>query len=374
MRKICSIDVIVVLILCLFLNVNSVSAENNINITASAAVVIDANTGQVLYDKNMHQRRPQASTTKIMTAILALESGKIKQVVKVSPEAASIGESSINLRPQEKLTLEQLLYGAMMRSGNDACVAIAEHIAGTEKNFVNLMNHTAKMLGGYNTNFRNTNGLPADNHYSSAYDLALITCYAMQNPKFCDIVQTRYKKISGPDQMERYLRNTNKLLWNYLWADGVKTGTTNAAGCCLVASATMKGRHLISVVLHSTDRYGDTIKLLNHGFENYDEIVVSSKGEHFTTANVQNGYAGHVPIVAGKSLTVLVPKGKRGVFEQRVALERNLTAPVRSHKKVGSVTVLINNQEVGTVDLLTGCTVEKMPAHLLIYQKLRKHL
>lgn len=378
MNSVRSLVIAVVVIVNLFFTGAVVWAEignsNSPSITASAAVLMDARTGQVLYDKNMHQKRPQASTTKIITAILALESGKLDQVVEVSPRAASVGESSIHLQPQEKLTLEELLYGAMLRSGNDACVAIAEHIAGTERNFVKLMNYYAKLLGGQNTHFTNPHGLPAENHYSSAYDLALFTRYAMKNPKFRDIVKTRYKKIRGPGKYERYLRNTNKLLWSYTWTDGVKTGTTNAAGCCLVASASVNGRPLISVVLHSTDRYGDTIKLLEYGFKNFDEIVITTKGEYFTTANVEEGYSNHVPIIAGDSLSVLVPKGKKGIFEQKVAVQRTLTAPVPANKKVGRLTVLIDNNEVDSVDLITGCSIERMPQYLIIYKKICKHL
>ncbi|MBM7854449.1 D-alanyl-D-alanine carboxypeptidase (penicillin-binding protein 5/6) [Desulfohalotomaculum tongense] len=373
MNKTGSLVPVIILVTGLFLNVHFAWGQAPA-ITAQAAVLMDAETGQVLYDKNMHQRRPQASTTKIMTAILALESGKLDQVVEVTPKAASVGESSIHLRPHEKLTLEELLYGAMLRSGNDACVAIAEHIAGTEANFVNLMNYQAKLLGGYNTNFCNTNGLPHDNHYSSAYDLALFTRYAMKNPKFREIVKTRYKQIDGPGNSKRHLHNTNKLLWGCTWADGVKTGTTNAAGCCLVASASMNGRHLISVVLHSDDRYGDTKKLFAYGFNSFEEIVITSKGEYFTTVSVEEGYARYAPVIAEDNLYVLVPKRKRGVFEQRVILKRTLTAPVRAHSKVGRVTVLVNNQEVGSVNLITGCAVDRLPRHFLIYRKLRQHL
>ncbi|MCL6558998.1 MAG: D-alanyl-D-alanine carboxypeptidase, partial [Firmicutes bacterium] len=218
-------------------------------VTAGAAVLVDARTGQVLYGKNEGQKRPPASTTKIMTALLALEGGDLKQTVTVSPRAASVGEASLDLKAGEKLTLEELIYGALLHSGNDACVAIAEHIAGTEKNFVLLMNQKAKMIGAKDTTFKNTNGLPAPGHLTTAKDLAVLTRYALSNSTFQKIVRTREKTIG--EQEKRYLHNTNRLLWSYDWINGVKTGTTNEAGCCLVASAAREGRQLISVVLHS---------------------------------------------------------------------------------------------------------------------------
>ncbi|KUK81254.1 MAG: D-alanyl-D-alanine carboxypeptidase, partial [Pelotomaculum thermopropionicum] len=228
-------------------------------VTARAAILMDAETGRVLYAKNAEQKRPPASTTKIMTALLALEGGNLQQEVTVSPRAAMVGEASLDLLTGEKLSLEDLIYGAMLRSGNDACVAIAEHIAGTEANFVLMMNQKARLIGAINTNFKNTNGLPAKNHYTTTRDLALITRYALKNTNFKKIVSTR-DRVIGTQNMH-YLNNTNRLLWNYSWVDGVKTGTTNEAGNCLVASATREGRQLISVVFYSDNRWQDSIKL-----------------------------------------------------------------------------------------------------------------
>ncbi|MGB9826330.1 MAG: D-alanyl-D-alanine carboxypeptidase family protein, partial [Desulfofundulus sp.] len=219
------------------LPVFSVSGQDPPRVTADAAVLMDATTGQVLYAKNAHQPRPPASTTKILTALLAIEGGKLDQVVTVSPGAAAVGESSMHLFPGQHLTLEQLLYGALLRSGNDACVAIAEHIAGSEANFVLLMNQKARQLGARDSHFCNPHGLPARGHLSSAYDLALLTRYALKNPTFKSLVSTRYHGFSTPPWGEYHLHNTNRLLWSYQGADGVKTGTTSEAGMCLVASA-----------------------------------------------------------------------------------------------------------------------------------------
>lgn len=367
---------IFVLIITLLLSTINASASPVVTpaVSADAAILIDGSTGQILYEKNIHKKRPPASTTKIMTSLLAIESCLLEQNVTVSPKAASVGESSIYLQDNEVIPLQDLLYGAMLNSGNDACVAIAEHVAGTEENFVSLMNHTAKKLGAINTNFCNTNGLPHAEHYSTAYDLAVITKYAMQKSNFCEIVKTRSTTISGPGNSKRNLSNTNQLLWSYSGADGVKTGTTNAAGPCLVSSAHKDGRHLIAVVLYSDDRYQDTIKLLDYGFEAFEEVVVATKGEHFTTLNVAEGTSKTVSVVAAKSLSVLVPKGQSGSFEQKLHLVRLLSAPVKAGSKVGRLTVLVNNQEIGGIDLITAQQIDRQSVPILLYERLREQL
>ncbi len=231
-------------------------------IQADSAILIEEKTGQVLFALNPQESRPIASTTKIMTALVALQFGDLNKVSPVSAKAAATGESSIYLQEGEELSLQDLLYGALMRSGNDACVAIAENVAGSEELFVALMNRTAQFYGAKQTHFQNTNGLPDEQHYSSARDLALFTQQAFQYPLFSQIVASRDQTIGS-----RSFTNTNALLWNYAGADGVKTGTTNAAGKCLVASATRNNCRLIAVILHSSDRYGDAQKLLDFGFQ-----------------------------------------------------------------------------------------------------------
>jgi len=335
-------------------------------ITADAAVLMDACTGQILYDKNAGQRRAPASTTKIMTAILALEGGRLGQLVTVSPRAASVGEASLDLRAWEKLTLEELIYGALLHSGNDACVAIAEHITGTESNFVLLMNQKAKMIGARDTCFINTNGLPAAGHYTTAHDLAVITRYALNNPTFKRIVSTRSKMIGG--QGDRYLNNTNRLLWSYAWADGVKTGTTNEAGNCLVASATREDRQLISVVLHGDDRWNDSVKLLDYGFTAFDYIRVLDEGEACETITVKEGAGKEVQAVASAELGAVIPKNRPKYLEKMVEIDRDLTAPIRKGQWLGQVTVLVKGKVVGTANLVADRDMEKKT----IYGDLRR--
>ena len=327
-------------------------------VTAKAAILMDAKTGQVIYDKNGEQRRQPASTTKIMTALLALEGGDLQQEVTVSPRAALVGEASLDLLPEEKLSLEDLIYGAMLKSGNDACVAIAEHIAGTEANFVLMMNQKAKLIGAINTNFINTNGLPAKNHYTTTRDLALITRYALKNSTFKKIVGTRSKVIGT--QNKHYLNNTNRLLWSCSWVDGVKTGTTNEAGNCLVASATREGRQLISVVFHSTDRWQDSIKLLNYGFEGFEYVRLLRKGEFFDTIKVKEGRGQEIGAVVSSEIGVVSKKNQPDELEKIVEINHDLKAPVYKGQRVGRITVLAGGKVVGSVDLISDRDIKAM--------------
>lgn len=258
-------------------------------VTAEAAIVMDARTGQVLYTKNADRRMPPASTTKMITAILALEQGNLKSNVTISLHASQTEEAAMELKAGEQISLEDLLYGALLWSSNDACVAIGEHIGGTEENFVRLMNEKARGIGTKGTHFMNTNGLPNPEHYSTARDLAIIARYTLKNPTFARMVSTKVKFIAGvKDQWS--LDNTNKLLWSYEGANGVKTGTTEEAGLCLVSSATRDGRQTIAVVLRSDDRYNDSIRLLDHGFHNYRDTKVLSKGKVYGQTRVKVGF------------------------------------------------------------------------------------
>jgi len=247
---------------------NKVWATSYPTITAAAAVAIDAETGEILFQKDAFQLKAPASTTKILTAILAIESGRLDELVTVSKRAAAVGESSIYLRAQDQVTLKELVHGALIKSGNDACVAIAEHLSPTEEEFVGMMNFKARLIGAYNTCFYNTNGLPHRYHLTTAYDLALISRYALKNSVFSKIVTTKEYTLNWTNpQRTVYIRNTNKLLWILPGATGVKTGTTNQAGNCLVASALNNGHHIVTVVLNSHNRYGDAQKLLEYGMK-----------------------------------------------------------------------------------------------------------
>jgi len=236
-------------------------------VNAAAAVLMKAGSREVLYAKNAHAVRPPASLTKIMTAVLALERADLNDLVWVSPIASSRTGSSMRLVRGEAHTLEDLLYGLLLVSGNDAAAVIAEYIAGTEWDFARQMTAKAEALGLKNTGFMNACGLPAYGHYSCAYDLALLTCYALDNPVFARIVQTKEKTVSGPRAARtRNMVNSNKLLWQYPHATGVKTGYTSSAGRCLAASATYQGVTLVAILLNSSATYEDARKLFDYGF------------------------------------------------------------------------------------------------------------
>lgn len=255
-----------------------VYAETVPAVTAEAAVVMDMDTGQVLYGKAEHERRPPASLTKVMTGYLAAKQPNLQQTVTVSAEAAATGESSLNLKAGDQLAFADLLHGALMKSANDACVALAEQIAGSEAAFVHNMNLQACLLGCANTNFCNTNGLPAENHYSSAYDLAVMTRAAMQNETFAQIVQQQKYMVRWLDGRQLLVHNTNRLLREYPGAIGVKTGTTNEAGQCLIAVAEKAGNRIIVVVLKSKNRFLDAVRLLDYGLSSERKSGILSNG------------------------------------------------------------------------------------------------
>lgn len=251
-------------------------AQTAPEITAEAAVMMDLETGVILYGKQEHERRPPASLTKVMTGYLAVKQQRENMNVIVSAQAAETGESSLNLKADDVISFQDLLYGALLKSANDACVAMAEHIAGSEDTFVEYMNLQACLLGCANTHFENTNGLPAENHYSTAYDLALMTRAAMQVSEFAQIVQTQQYTVRWQDGRKLPVRNTNRLLKEYPGAIGVKTGTTNEAGQCLIAVAEKAGKQLVVVVLKSRNRFYDAVTLLDYA---WNDLLLEESGD-----------------------------------------------------------------------------------------------
>lgn len=345
---------------CVFLCIISIStlsatsvygANGPSGVSAAAAVLMDVTTGDVLFGKQADMRRPPASTTKIMTAILGLELGRPDEVVTISQKAAAVGEATLHLDPGEKITLYELITGALVRSGNDACVAIAEHIAGSEEQFVKLMNKKALALGAQNTNFENTNGLPRQEHYSTAKDLALMARHGLQIPQFASITRQKETEIHflEPDVFMD-LRNTNKLLWNYPYANGVKTGTTTAAGKCLVASATKEGRQLLAVVLNAPDRFEDAQKLLEWGFEKTETVRLVDAGQAITEFPSAKK---SVQVFINNPIDVSIPKVERKNLQTRVVWEKTANLPVRAGERLGRLEVWLGEQKLNSVPLLS---------------------
>jgi serine-type D-Ala-D-Ala carboxypeptidase (penicillin-binding protein 5/6) len=243
------------------------TAPSGPTIKAPAAIVLDAATGRVLYAKREHMRRPIASTTKIMTALVAMEHLRPHDVVVVPREATRVEDYREGLKAGERVPAWKLFYGLLLASGNDTAVALAVAAGGTRERFLRLMNEKARALGLRRTHYRSASGLIDEGNYSTVHDLAMLARFALGVPRFRAIVATKHKRVwwRAPTHAKVY-ENHNKLLWRYAGADGVKTGWTRAAGPCLVASATRHGIRLISVVLDSSDHYRDTIHLLDYGF------------------------------------------------------------------------------------------------------------
>lgn len=306
---------------------------------AQAAALIDVTSGRMLYSKNGDERLRIASLTKIMTAIVAIEHGKLEDRVKVSKNAFAKEGSSLFLKLGEEMTLENLLYGLMLRSGNDAATAIAEHVGGTEEGFVLLMNEKAASLGMTNSHFMNPHGLDHDEHYSSAHDVAKLTAYALKNPVFSEIVKTKAKKAPNPNEAWDYKwDNKNKMLRFYEGADGVKTGYTKKAFRCLVSSATRNGQQIAAVTLNDGNDWNDHSNMLDYGFAHFPLKKITEKGQKI------QGY----PLVTGSSFTYAFAHDEEARLVKRLVLHKAST-PDLSFGLRGHIDMLLDNVSIGKV-------------------------
>ena len=341
------------------------------NLTARSAVVMDAATGQVIYARDMDARRFPASTTKIMTLILALEKSNPDDIVTVSSRAAGTEGSTIWLEAGEKIRMEDLLYGMMMHSGNDATIAVAEHIAGSVDAFARMMTDKAHEIGAVNTNFANPNGLPRDDHYTTAYDMALIASYGYKVPGFEKIVSTREKNFDWVKDPEHRLRNENQMLWLYRGANGVKTGYTDAAGRCLVSAAKKDGLQLVAVVLDSVYMWNDSIKLLDYGFANVEPETIVQEGDIAGYASVAGGNGSRIPLKAAGTLTLAKIKEDGKKYETSVDVPDKLRAPIQAGDAVGRLVVKLDGKEVASTDLLAGTSVTRRSFFLTVWNFLQ---
>lgn len=339
-------------------------------ISAEAALVLDWNSGRILYAKNPHLPLPMASTTKIMTALLALEKGSLEDVVVTSAHAAQTGGSSIWLEEGERKTLRELLYGLMLRSGNDAAVAIAEHISGNVESFAQLMTHRAIELGARNTVFQNPHGLHHPEHYTTAYDLTLFSAQAMGSEEFRHIIATPSIFISWPGHpWDRCLYNQNKLFELYPGAEGIKTGWTTPAGRCFVGAACQRNRRLISVVLNAPQMWEDTAALLDFGFQNFSHTCLIYRGQYLKSAAVSKGKEEKVKVTAADSFYYPLKENEDKKITYRYFLEEPYKAPLRRGEKLGRVEVYCGREIVGAIDLLAGQDIEKIGFWELLRKK-----
>ena len=377
MKKIISI------VLILLLTFNFVFAAPNLNIYSPAAILIDANTGNILYEKNANQRMYPASTTKVLTALITLEHiNDLSKEITISRHAVNsvpVGSSIAGYRAGEIVTIEQVLNTLLICSANDGANILAEQVSGSTEDFAILMNQTAKGLGANNSNFVNAHGFHNPNHYSTAHDLALIARHAMKNEKFREIVRKIDYTIEPTNKVEepRYFLNTNRLLrkgeYHMDEVQGIKTGYTSQAGNCLISYATKDGVDVIAVVLggkvmpnQKSEVYEDSTTLLTYGLNNYSKQTILSKGN--TVQEVIPAKSGKqtLQLISENDITAIVQKGSTPNFETIIDIEKEIEAPIEAGQKLGKITYKSNNIIIGETNLIAANKVKKQNILLVI--------
>jgi len=323
---------------------------------------MDPKTNQILYEKNAHEKRPMASTTKMMTGIITLERANLNEEITISSEAAIVGESELHLQTGEKMSVKNLLYGLLVESANDAAVALANHVGGSVQGFVDIMNRKAQNIGAKNTHFANPHGLYNTNHYSTAYDLAFIAKYCIEDKTFAKVVGTKEYTISRPQKnLLSKIKNHNKLLWQYPYANGIKTGYVKQAGYCLVSSANKNGIELIAVVLNSPSSdacCNDSKNLLEYGFNEFKREKMIEKGKAYKKVKLPEVLDRDLQLVAASDLVLQVRKNPYDV-KRVVTAKDELEPPINKGEKLGKIEVIESGKSLGEVDLIAEKTLPK---------------
>lgn len=344
--------------------------KNAFQVAAKGAILIDASTGKVLFEQDSHKELPLASVTKVMTMLLVMEAadaGKITldDKVTISERAASMGGSQMYMEVGETHTVAELMKGVAMASANDGCVALAEYVAGSEEIFVERMNQRAQELGMRDTHFVNTNGLPVADHYSSAYDIALMSMklyeFEETHQWFTTWQDTITVGLPGKEK-EFGLTNTNKLIKAYTGCNGIKTGFTSEAGYCLSASATRDDTHLIAVALGSETskiRNAEIAKMLDYGFANYETAVIAEAGQVMGTVEIERGTPTSVNAVTAEKITVLAAKGEKDAVKSKVIIRDTVPLPLKKGQKIGKVEVWQGKEKTAEYPLIAEKKVEK---------------
>ncbi len=337
------------------------------DINSKSALLMDAGTGTVLYEKNAHQQLPPASVTKIMTMLLvmeAIDSNKItlNDKVVISERASKMGGTQLYLEPGETKTVEELMKGVAIRSANDASLALGEYIAGTEELFIQQMNNRAKELGMENTTFVNTNGLPVEGHLTTAYDIALMSRELLKHKDVHKWLTTWMDSVVvGKKKSEQSLVNTNKLINTYQGANGIKTGYTSEALHCVSASASRGNTTFIAVIMAaptSPIRFSEASKLLDYGFANYSTVEIVKKDKDIGSVILNKGKKTHVDIVAKDDLNALVKKGEEASVEKEIVIPESMNAPILQGDKIGEIISKIDGKEIGRIDIVSKESVE----------------
>ncbi|MBR5948823.1 MAG: D-alanyl-D-alanine carboxypeptidase [Clostridia bacterium] len=319
--------------------------------SAASAALIEASSLQMLLAKSPELHLPMASTTKVMTALLTLERCDLDEVIAFPKEAVGVGGSCIYAYAGEKMTIRDLLYGLMLRSGNDAAVALAVHMGGTLEGFADIMNERARLLGLSDSNFVSPNGLDREGHYSSAYDLCVISAAALQNPDFKRIVSTQYSPIQT-DLRKIYVKNKNTMLWDYEGCVGVKTGYTSKAGRCLIFAAERDGMLLVGCVLNCRPMFEVAEEMLDFGFENYEMVKAVSAGTELSRCAVLNGEKSVLTLAAKSDIIIPLKKGDEMSVQVDIRLDKAVLAPVIEGERIGECELLIGGCPVGKTALI----------------------
>ena len=345
--------------------------ETDLGLNAKSAILMEDSTGKVLYESNPDERVPIASVTKVMTMLLimeAVDSGKITldDMVTVSENAMSYGGSTMFLEAGEQLTVNDMMKGIAVASANDGCVAMAEHLAGSESAFVDMMNAKAQELGMENTHFMNTNGLDEDDHYSSARDVAIMSRELIKHKIIFNYTSIWMDTLRGG---KFQLANTNKLIRFYEGANGLKTGSTSKALCCLSATAKRNDMQLIAVVLGaptSAERFSSAKSLLDYGFANYAVNTQVTAGDEIDRVHVEKGVDNEVSVVAADTYSTLVKKGQDDNVTKEIILDEQITAPLEAGEKLGTMKISRDGETLAEIDLNAANEVEKKGIGLIV--------
>ena len=375
------------LLLCFFIiiflfsfNINLASEEKELNLNARSCVVLDRNSKKIIFGKNEYNKVKMASTTKIMTATIIIENCDLNKTITISKKAASTGGSRVGLKSGDKITIRDLLYGLLLCSGNDAAIALAETAAGNVQEFSNMMNNKAKELGLNNSHFESPHGLDSDNHYTTAYELALLADYALQNSTFRNIVGTKNYTITI-NGYPKNITNTNELLGNFNGVYGVKTGFTNGANRCLVTACKRGEMDIICVVLGCDTknfRTQDSIKLIDYTFDNFEyfdiENFINTQFDNYKKNNINSfeinkGISNNLEIICSIDDSSFIPirKDEKNSLKVDFWIEKNLVAPVNINSKVGAFKVYSDNRTILEGDILTTNSInKKTPSYYFI--------
>ncbi len=357
--------------------------ETGMKVKAKAAVLMDAVSGEVLFAQNAHKKLPPASVTKVMTMLLILEgcdSGKIRlsDTVTISERAASMGGSQMYMEPGEQHTVEELLKGVAMVSANDGCVALAEHLAGSVEMFVEQMNKRAAELGMKDSHFVNTNGLPVANHYTSAYDIAVMSRALIAFPETAQWF-TKWQdtiKVGLPGKEKEFgLTNTNKLIKQYPGAIGIKTGFTQDAGYCLSGAAERDGTRLIGVILGcatSNIRFAEIKRLLDYGFSNYESVKIAEKGQVQKALKIEKGTPSKVDVIMEDDAAILVKKGNKNRIKTKIEMDGYIKLPLKRGQKLGELVVLQDGKEKERFPIVARDSAKKASIKELYIQMMKK--